>query len=363
MGLAGSTGPTGPTGPTGRIGATGPSGFAGSTGPTGPTGPTGRIGATGPSGFAGSTGPTGPTGPAGTVGSLGSTGPTGPTGPSPAFALPIETQVVYVDESGSDVTGNGTILYPYATITYAMSTITDSSPTKRYVVKVGPGNWSDSFSLKANVEVVGYNVIATKLIGTIDLNDPTWNNANDNRSGFEDLTLQGTDNFDFTAQSSTAGKLYFYNIRFGTGPTFTAYNPINQIEFHSSLFFDAFTLTGGTMLLCDSEIIGGGVTINSSSLSYVDFQAIGGGCGAGGGPGINVSFNYTAGNATMTGYLYNFTVDGVLSANGASTSVTATCSSLVGTTSFTGGATLTVIGQCVATGPYRSYSGATVRQV
>ena len=138
--------------------------------------------------------------------------------------------------SGSDITGNGTILYPYRTITYAMSTITDSSTTKRYVVKVGPGIWPDNFALKANVDVVGYNVGTTQLVGTVTLNDPTWNNANDNRSGFEDLTLGddtgtiGTFNFDFTAQSSQAGKLFFYNMRYTVTPTFTAFssNGFNQ---------------------------------------------------------------------------------------------------------------------------------------
>ena len=40
-----------------------------------------------------------------------------------------------------------------------------------------------------------------------------------------------------------------------------------------------------------------------------------------------------------------------LSGNGPMTTVTATCSSIVGTTSFTGGSTLTIIGLCNATGP------------
>ncbi len=259
--------------------------------------------------------------------------------------------------SGSDSTGNGTILYPYLTITYAMSTITDSSPTKRYVVKVGPGNWTDNFSLVANVEVVGYNVLATKLLGTIDLNDPSWNNAADNRSGFEDLFFDGTGNFDFTAQSSNDGKLYFYNIRFGTSPTFTAFDPNggNQVTIQNSLFFNGLTLNGGVLFLGDDDFVGGPITINSSPLAYVNFEAIGGGGGAGyASPAptpINVTFNYTAGGAFMVGYLYNFTVDGVLSGNGPMTTVTATCSSIVGTTSFTGGSTLTVIGLCNATGP------------
>ena len=75
--------------------------------------------------------------------------------------------------------------------------------------------------------------------------------------------------------------------------------------------------------------------------------------GSGGGAGLNVTFNNTGSTQAMSGYLYNFTVDGVLSASGTgpTTTVLATCSSIVGTTSFTGGATLTVIGQCVAIGP------------
>ena len=319
-------------GPTGATGPTGPTGTQGSTGPTGPSGPTGSRGSTGPTGIAGPTGSQGPTGP---------TGVTGPTGPFPNFALPVFTQVVYVDMSGSDTTGTGTIVNPYLTITHAMATITDSSVNKKYVIKVGPGTWSDNFALKANVEVVGYNVMATRLTGTVTLNDPTWNNANDNRSGFEDLNLGGTYNFDYTTQSSTAGKLYFYNVRIITTPIFTAFNAINQSTIQNSVLTNGLTESGGIVFLGETDVINDGtITVNSSSLTTTNFEAIGGGTDG------NVTITLTGSNPEITVLLYNFPVVGNLSASGSTTAVTATCSSLVGTTSFTGGATLTTLGEC-----------------
>src|SRR5579863_5895558 len=68
--------------------------------------------------------------------------------------FPVNSQIVCVDKGGNDTLGNGTSIYPYLTITQAMASITDSAPTKRYVIKVGPGDYTDSFSLKANVAIV-----------------------------------------------------------------------------------------------------------------------------------------------------------------------------------------------------------------
>ncbi len=234
-----------------------------------------------------------------------------------------------------------------------MSTITDSSPTKRYVVKVAPGIWTDNFALKANVFVVGYDIATTQLIGTVTINDPTWTNANDNRSGFEDLTLGddlstiGSFNFDFTAPSSVIGRLAFYNVRFSVAPTFTC-DASNFVLIESSHFNRGMTQTGGLLFLLETDFINGGtISISSSSTAPVFFEAVSGGTDT----AVSLSFTQPGGGLPINANLYNFPVSGSLSGSGALTAVTATCSSIVGTTSFTGGATLTVIGLCNATGP------------
>ncbi|MDR3599900.1 MAG: hypothetical protein P4L49_05360, partial [Desulfosporosinus sp.] len=199
------TGQTGLTGPTRPTGATGLSGL---TGATGPTGATGATGATGLTGLTGATGPTGPSGP---------TGPTGPSGLRFPQIAPNSSQMVYINKGGNDASGDGTINNPFATIPKAMRSIVDATPTKRYSIMVGPGAYSEGFSLKANVIVIGVDPILVRIgseRSSVDINDPTWSVRGDNRSGFKKVSLvASTLMFDFTAQSSVEGKLYFDDVR------------------------------------------------------------------------------------------------------------------------------------------------------
>ena len=120
QGHDGRDGTTGPTGP-GGTGSTGPVGPAGPTGPTGATTVPGPTGPQGPTG-ADSTVP-GPTGPQGSTGPTGSSGATGATGAglNPPFAPFTPAQItIYARTFGNDVTGDGTLLNPYATLQRAV---------------------------------------------------------------------------------------------------------------------------------------------------------------------------------------------------------------------------------------------------
>src|SRR5208282_5972268 len=143
-----------------------------------------------------------------------------------AFALANITQDVYVDKSGSDITGSGVPNNPYFTISHAMSTILDASPSKRYGIKVGPGKYSNNISYKANVFIIGDTPLNTFISGNIDLNDSSWNsNGIDDRSGAQNIDLQSTGyiTFDFTLQNSSSGKMYFWNCKISPGLVMIAY--------------------------------------------------------------------------------------------------------------------------------------------
>jgi hypothetical protein len=64
--------------------------------------------------------------------------------PYNVFNPTTSTFTIYVDKSGSDSTGTGSISRPYLTATFAMSTITSSSSTNRYIINIGPGVFSES---------------------------------------------------------------------------------------------------------------------------------------------------------------------------------------------------------------------------
>ena len=159
-------------------------------------------------------GESGVKGELGAQGVVGATGPTGIRVPRIALRSP---QMVYVSQGGNDISGDGTIINPYATIPKAMASIVDASPTKRYSMILGPGNYNESFSLKANVIVIGVDPILVR-IGTerssIDIDDPTWSVSGDNRSGFKKVTLAAsTLAVDFKAQSSFKNMVYFDNVQ------------------------------------------------------------------------------------------------------------------------------------------------------
>jgi len=69
--------------------------------------------------------------------------------------IPTTMQVVYVAKGGDDVYGLGSMMLPYATISKAMSSVTDNSATKRYQITVGPGSYPETWGLKPWVAVVG----------------------------------------------------------------------------------------------------------------------------------------------------------------------------------------------------------------
>jgi len=67
-------------------------------------------------------------------------------------------QNVYVSNDGNDLTGNGTIAFPYQTIEYALTQITDSSQTKPYTIKIVTGQYFETnLLLKPYVSLDGGN--------------------------------------------------------------------------------------------------------------------------------------------------------------------------------------------------------------
>jgi hypothetical protein len=65
--------------------------------------------------------------------------------------------IVYVAKNGSDITGDGSFHKPYLTPTQALSSITDSSDSNRYTIKMAPGIYSvaNPITMKAGVYIEG----------------------------------------------------------------------------------------------------------------------------------------------------------------------------------------------------------------
>jgi hypothetical protein len=402
MGPQGEVGPVGPQGPQGEQGAVGPAGPQGEVGPMGPAGPQGEIGPQGPQGEVGPQGPQGlqgeigpigpqgeqgeigPQGPQGLQGEIGPQGPqgeTGPAGPSGVVAAtaPIQyeplTQTVsitqasassngylssadwstfnsklssvvvaqtrYVTKGGDDVAGDGSLSKPFATIKAAMTSITDASPTKRYVISVAAGAYSETaLTLKPNVFVVGASRDSVRITNsTTILLDATFsgNSGVDNRSGFSQCMILSACDFNWNTVTSAAGKLYFYEVSFSSTINLYGYNSqIAQAQFDSCLVFGAMTVSGINVGVYTNNVNYGTITMTQHPGSAMPtiISAAGGFCQN----TVTLTTTVTDFNRSCRLFARNFWMN-ALTINGASTYADVTDSSLpaAGATVLNGG--------------------------
>jgi len=341
-GAQGVTGAAGGTGATGSQGATG-AGATGQTGAVGNTGATGAVGATG----AGATGQTGAAGQTGVTGAQGFVGPTGPTGPTGGSQLiPMTNQTIYVEKAGSDVTGDGTPNNPYLTVTFGLSTITDSSPTKRYGVLVGPGRFDEgAIPIPGNTFIVGTGVLLTRISSTAwTLGGTGWNSGanSDDRSGFENLTVAGNPAvFDFTTVGlplgDRAGKFYIYECWLNPDITFTGNSDINQVIVQDSRFFGTLFPTD-LYFECDwcncQDITGSSTNPGNLGAALVMYSSV----------ANNLSMTAGAG-IPYPGQAMASSLVGTLDLSGATASMSATCNffPLTSQITLTGGATISYV--------------------
>ena len=256
--------------------------------------------------------------------------------------LPATNQYVYVQNGGSDTTGNGSINLPYATITQAIASITTATPTNRFSIMVGPGTYTANLSLKTNVFIVGTGVQTTRITGNLDIVDTSWNNVgNDDRSGIIGVNISGTTTINFVTNPSPAGKFYIYNSAVGGLLSMTAYAAINQVFTNNTLLYASFTQTGCQHLFVNSVDLVGGATVNSSAncatILYSFNSTFAG----------TLTGTYTSTNA-VTMDLYNTGVSGTLTLSGSALTCNATSEAVSLAPVISGGATLNRLSDVVS---------------
>ena len=173
-------------------------------------------------------------------------------------------QTVHVSKNGSD-SNSGKQHAPFLTITAALNSISDSAPTKRYVVKVSSGAYSEAIALKANVFVVGEGQKeSVRITGAITMGSSfTANSSFDNRSGFANVSLLSGVNFDWNAVQSAAGKLYFSEVVFGSTLSLNGYNnAVAQAQFNSCVIFGTFTVSGINVGVFTNNVCYGSINLN-----------------------------------------------------------------------------------------------------
>lgn len=267
----------------------------------------------------------------------------------------VSTQEVFVSLMGSDSTGTGSLLNPWATVAHAQANISPT-PTTRYTIWMLPGFYSENISLAANVFIASSSPVQTRLLGTIDINNASWNVNADNRSGFINIELRGAISFDCSAQTNNAqGKIYCWNSRFSNAPVIKAQNSVNQFIFQECYFFSGITSEGGTTQAANCYNAGGTYSVHSSTIGTGvggDFQVVGG-VNDGNYSATWVANDHTTMEIEGVGFNSATTITNT-SSTAANSTITINRGSLPDNTKITNTGTITVVGGMNA-GVSRSY--------
>lgn len=216
-------------------------------------------------------------------------------------------QTIYVSKNGNDTTGTGGQHKPFLTLTKAFSMITDATPSKRYVVRVAAGSYTEtSVALPANVFVIGEQKEAVRITGAVSMG--TWtqdNSGSDDRSGFSMVTLLSAANFNWSTVKSRAGKLYMNEVVFASTLNLYGYdNAIAQAQFDSCVIFGAMTVSGINVGVFTNNICYNNLTLNQHPNGGMvsTISATGGSCSG------TVRFNTTVNdfNRRSSGFLRGF---------------------------------------------------------
>jgi hypothetical protein len=197
-------------------------------------------------------------------------------------------QIIYVDKSGDDVSGTGGQHKPFATISKALEAITDAAPTKRYVIRVSAGNYTESSNLniKPNVFIIGDSKESVRISATAVKMDSSFaaDSGADNRSGLSNVSVLSACDFDWAEVTSAAGKLYFSEVLFGQAVTLNGHNnAIAQAAFYSCVFFGPFTVSGINIGLHLNNHHWSSITMNqhpNGGMATI-LHAVGGSCSEG----------------------------------------------------------------------------------
>lgn len=174
-------------------------------------------------------------------------------------------QTIYVAKSGNDTTGTGGQHKPFLTLTKAFSMITDASPSKRYVIRVAAGNYTEAaLELPSNVFVIGEQKETVRITGPVSMGAWTQDNSgSDDRSGFSMVSLLSAANFNWSTAKSRAGKLYLNEVVFGSTVQMYGYdNAIAQAQFDSCVIFGALTVSGINVGVFSNNICFNDINLN-----------------------------------------------------------------------------------------------------
>jgi hypothetical protein len=119
-------------------------------------------------------------------------------------------QIIYVTNSGSDVSGNGSALNSYATLSYALSSISPSSSTPYLILMQGVFT-ETNVALKPWVAISGNDSSSLHVTGSVTL-DSSWSSSGElTINHFYNIEFPATVTLDFNAAGAAGAVFNFSN--------------------------------------------------------------------------------------------------------------------------------------------------------
>lgn len=220
-------------------------------------------------------------------------------------------QIKYVSKNGVDASADGSEEKPYLTIAAAMASITDASPSKRYVIRIAAGSYTEaSVAIKSNVFLVGDSKESVRITGAVSMGAWTQDNSgSDDRSGFSMVSLLSAVDLNWNTAKSRAGKFYMNEVVFGSTLSMNGYdNGIAQAQFDSCLIFGNMTVSGINVGVFTNNTAYGNITLNQHASLASILVATGGTCSG------TVRFNTTVSNFNRrsAGFLKAFNCENLI---------------------------------------------------
>jgi len=181
-------------------------------------------------------------------------------------------QMLYVADGADAALANGSPVYPFASISAALASITDATPTKRYTILITAGEYVEAgtVNLKPNVFLCGVVPDAVRITATSWGLDPTFTGGGDNRTGISNCVVNGAVSLNFTTVTSASGKFYARSALFNGAVTLTGYNNATvQAQFSGCQFFALVTVQGVNVGVANDNIYFNGLTLTQSPFGGV----------------------------------------------------------------------------------------------
>jgi hypothetical protein len=230
------------------------------------------------------------------------------------FPSPVYQQVVYVNQSYGGTPQNGAILTPFVTITQALTSILDSSPTNRYAIFIETGTYTEpTLHIIADVFLVGNsdNTMNVVIDSDFDINDPSWtvlSNNTHHASGLYGVYLMPTHNntIEFVANKSD---FFLYDVTTDNVLTISSAYDNTRTFTANSLFNYLVNVYGTSTTVSNAFFNGPGVNVYSSPY-FSQFIATGGFVTG------NLNATWTSPDAPLQLLLPRFGMNGIVTLSG-----------------------------------------------